>query len=302
MKVVVSGASGMIGTALTRALTARGDTVVPLVRRPVRPGEQAVEWDPRAGTIDAAALEEVDAVVHLAGENIGARRWTDAQKAALLESRTRGTTLLAEALAGLDAPPAVFVSASAIGYYGDRGDEVLTEHSDPGSDFLADLCVRWESCSRFAAARGIRTVNPRTGIVLDAKEGALGRQLLPFKLGLGGRIGSGRQWQSWISLDDEIGALCHLLDTEVEGPVNLVAPNPVVNAEFARTLGTVLRRPTVLPIPVFAPALLYGRELVEALLLSSQRVNPSVLLASGYEFRHVTLEDALRHALDRPAA
>jgi uncharacterized protein (TIGR01777 family) len=301
VKVIVSGASGTIGRALSRALTDRGDTVVPLVRRTVRPGEAAVEWDPAAGTIDAAALEGADAVVHLAGESIASRRWTDEQKARILDSRTRSTTLLAEALAGLDAKPAVFVSASAIGIYGDRGDEVLTERSDPGDDFLADVCVRWEACSRFAEAAGIRTVNPRTGIVLDAKEGALARQLLPFKLGVGGRLGPGTQWQSWISLDDEVGALLHLLDTDVEGPVNLVAPNPVTNGEFARTLGRVLRRPTLFPIPTFAPALLYGRELVEALLLSSQRVHPSVLLASGYEFRHPELEGALRDLLDRPA-
>jgi uncharacterized protein len=298
--VVISGSSGLIGQALSAALTERGHTVVPLVRRDVKADEAALRWDPAGGAIDHHGLEGVEAVVHLAGESIASSRWTDEQKAKILNSRTRTTTLLAEALVGLEHPPTVFLSGSAVGYYGDRGDEVLTEHSDPGDDFLADVCVRWEACSQLATAAGIRTVNLRTGIVLDRDEGALAKQLLPFKLGVGGRIGSGKQWQSWISLDDEVAAICHLLDADVAGPVNLVAPNPVRNAEFAKTLGRVLRRPTLLPIPSFAPAVLYGRELVEALLLSSQRANPSVLVASGFEFRHTTLEDALRDILDKP--
>jgi uncharacterized protein len=301
MDVVISGASGLIGQALQGALLDKGHTVIPLVRRAVTGDERALRWDPAGGTIDHHGLEGIDAVVHLAGESIASSRWTDEQKTKIRESRTRSTTLLAEALVGLDSPPAVFLSGSAIGYYGDRGDEILTEQSDPGHDFLADVCVRWEACSQFAAARGIRTVNLRTGIVLDDREGALARQLLPFKLGIGGRIGSGRQWQSWISLDDQVGAIYHLLDADVDGPVNLVAPEPVTNAEFASTLGKVLRRPTFLPIPTFAPAALYGRELVEALLLSSQRVDPRVLVASGYEFRHTSLEAALRDILDKPA-
>ena len=300
MDVVISGSSGLVGAALTAELRDRGHTPIPLVRRDGRDGERAISWDPDAGTIDHEALEGVDAVVHLAGENIGARRWTDAQKAKILSSRTRGTTLLAEALVGLDARPSVFVSASAVGYYGDRGDEILTEHSDPGDDFVANVCVRWEACSRLAAAAGIRTVNIRSGVILDTSEGALARQLLPFKLGIGGRIGSGRQWQSWISLADEVGAICHLLDADVEGPVNLTVPEPVRNEEFTKTLGRVLRRPTLIPIPVFAPAVLYGRELVESLLLVSQRALPSVLTSNGYEFRHTSLEPALRDILDRP--
>ena len=301
MDVVISGSSGLIGQAVTAELTERGHTVVPLVRREVKPGEAALRWDPAGGTIDHHGLEGVDAVIHLAGESIASSRWTDEQKSRILNSRTRTTSLLGEALVGLDRSPGVFLSGSAIGYYGDRGDEVLTEHSDPGGDFLADVCVRWEASSQLAGAAGIRTVNLRTGIVLDRSEGALARQLLPFRLGLGGRIGKGTQWQSWISLDDEVGAICHLLDADVAGPVNLVAPNPVTNAEFASTLGAVLRRPTIFPIPTFAPALLYGRELVEALLLSSQRVNPSALVASGYQFRHETLDAALRDILDKPA-
>lgn len=300
MDVVISGASGLIGTALQAALRTQGHTPIALVRRPVEPGENAIEWDPDGATIDHAALEGCDAVVHLAGEGIAASRWTDEQKARILESRTRGTSVVAEALAGLDRPPSVFVSGSAIGYYGDRDDEVLTEDSAPGDDFLSDVCVRWEACSQMAAAAGIRTVNVRTGIVLDDSGGALAKQLLPFKLGVGGRLGSGRQWQSWISLDDQVGAIVHLLTADTSGPVNLVGPEPVTNAEFTKTLGRVLRRPTLLPIPTFAPALLYGRELVDSLLLASQRVTPSVLTATGYEFRHRTLEPALRDILGRP--
>jgi uncharacterized protein len=301
MDVVISGADGLIGTALQAELRTRGHIPVPLVRREVDPGERAVSWDPSAGTIDHEGLDGVGAVVHLAGEGIGERRWTTEQKAKILNSRTRGTALLSEALVGLDVPPSVFISGSAIGYYGDRGDEVLSELSDPGTDFLADVCVRWEASSKLAAAAGIRTVNIRTGILLAAEGGALARQLLPFKLGIGGRIGSGRQWQSWISLADQVGAICHLIDADIEGPVNLTAPEPVVNHEFAKTLGRVLRRPTLFPIPSFAPALLYGKELVDALLLSSQRVMPEALTESGYEFRHTSLEAALRDILDRPA-
>ena len=302
MDVVISGSSGLIGEALQTALAERGHTAVPLVRRRVEPGERAISWDPAGGTIDHHGLEGVDAVVHLAGESIASSRWTDEQKAKILDSRTRSTALLAEALVGLDAPPSVLISASGINYYGDRGDEVLTEDSGPGDDFLADVCMRWEASSQLAAAGGIRTVNIRTGIVLDARQGALARQLLPFKLGVGGRLGSGRQWQSWISLADVVGAILHLVERdEVTGPVNLTAPEPVTNAEFTKTLGRVLRRPTLVPIPTFAPALLFGRELVEALLLVSLRVHPTALLASGYTFRHTHLEPALRDILDKPA-
>lgn len=300
MDVAITGASGFIGTALTEKLTALGHRVIPLVRRPIEAGETAIAWDPGAATIDQAALEGVDAVIHLAAENIGRRRWSQAQKDRLLHSRTRGTTLIAEAIAGLSRPPRVFISASAIGYYGDRGDEVLTEASAPGDDFLADVCQRWEAASRLAALAGIRTVNIRTGLVLHEKEGALGRQLFLFKAGLGGRIGTGEQWQSWISLPDHLGAICHLLEADVEGPVNLTAPKPVTNREFTKTLGHVLRRPTVLPIPIFAPAILYGRELVKSLLLSSQRVRPQVLENSGYRFLHTDFEGAVRVTLDLP--
>lgn len=298
MRILISGANGLIGTALQSELHRRGHAVVRLTRGSA--GPDAVHWDPMAGEIDTAGLEGVQAVVHLAGESIAESRWTDEQKARILESRTRGTTLLAEAVVGMASPPSVVLSGSAIGYYGDRGDEVLTEASAPGTDFLADVCVRWEAAAQLFGAAGIRTCTLRTGIVLDADGGALAKQLLPFKLGVGGRLGSGRQWQSWITLEDEVGAICHLLDADVEGPVNLTAPNPVTNQEFTSTLGGVLHRPTLLPIPTFAPALLYGRELVESLLLVSQRVQPSALLDSGYVFAHPTLEPALRAVLDRP--
>lgn len=299
MDVAVTGSTGMIGRALRRALAERGHAVVPVVRRPAAEGERAVRWDIDRMEIDAAALEGVDAVVHLAGEGIAESRWTDDQKRRILESRTHGTSLLAEALAGLERKPGVLVSASGIGIYGDRGDEELTEASGPGDDFLSDVCVRWEASTGMAAEAGIRVATIRTGIVLDADEGALAKQLLPFKLGVGGRLGSGRQWMSWITLADEVAAICHLLEHDVSGPVNLVAPHPVRNGDFADTLGRVLKRPTLLPIPTFAPALLYGSELVDSLLLVSQRVRPTRLEESGFTFQHPELEPALRAVLGR---
>jgi uncharacterized protein (TIGR01777 family) len=300
MKVAITGGTGLIGRALQDALRERGHDPVVVTRHPER-HEGAISWDPARGEIDSTALADVDAVVNLAGESIGSSRWTDDQKQRIVESRTRGTALLCEALVGLDRRPSVLITGSAIGYYGDRGDETLHEGSASGDDFLADVCRRWEASAQMAVDAGIRTCIVRTGIVLSTEDGALARQLLPFKLGLGGRIGSGRQWQSWITIDDHVAALCHLLAHDVEGPVNLVAPRPVRNADFADALGRVLHRPTVLPIPTFAPALLYGRELVDALLLSSQRVEPDVLVGSGFEFRHPELEPALRAVLGRPA-
>lgn len=299
MRVAITGATGLIGSALQDALRARGHSPVAITRSPDR--HCAIGWDPAAGELDPADLEGVDAVVNLAGESIGSSRWTEEQKRRILESRTHGTRLLSDTLARLDRPPSTLVSGSAIGIYGDRGDELLDESSATGDDFLSDVCRQWEASTRSASDAGISTCHIRTGIVLSTDDGALARQLLPFKLGLGGRIGSGRQWQSWITLADHVAAVCHLLETDVEGPVNLVAPHPVPNAEFADALGRALHRPTLLPIPTFAPALLYGRELVEALLLSSQRVEPTVLLASGFEFRHSDIEPALRAVLGRPA-
>ena len=297
--IAITGSTGLIGTALSRRLEADGHQVRPLVRRPVKPGEAAIAWDPDGGTIDSAALEGIDAVVHLAGAGIGDERWTDARKRLILESRTRGTALLASTLAGLSTKPAVLVSGSAIGYYGDRGDERLTEASGPGDDFLASICTRWEAETAPARDAGIRTTTIRTGIVLSTEGGALPKMLPLFKFGLGGPYGSGRQWWSWITLDDEVGAIRHLLDHEVEGPVNLTAPDPVHERDLAKALGRVLGRPSLLPVPKFGPGLVVGRELAEALLFTSARVEPAVLEASGYRFAHPTLELALRSVLHK---
>jgi uncharacterized protein (TIGR01777 family) len=291
--VVVSGASGLIGTALSASLRADGHRVLRLVRGGVTDGD-AIGWDPDAARIDAPALEGVDAVVHLAGEGIGEHRWSVGQKAKIRDSRVRSTALLAGAIGSRERKPNVFVSGSAIGYYGNRGDEVLTEQSPPGDDYLARVAVAWEAEAAPAIEAGVRTVFTRTGIVLDAGGGALARMLLPFKLGLGGKQGSGTQWMSWIANADEVGAIRHAIENRaVEGPVNCVAPNPVTNADFARALGRALRRPTVLPTPLLPLKLRYGGELVETLLLFSQRVAPAKLEATGYEFTWRSLDDAL---------
>jgi uncharacterized protein (TIGR01777 family) len=302
MDVAITGASGLIGTALGSSLRADGHRVVEVVRRRARPGEDVVSWDPVARTIDRAGLEGLDAVVHLAGAGIGDHRWTPEYKRTILESRTKTTSLLAETLATLQRPPAVLVSGSAVGYYGERGDDVVTEDDPPGDSFLADVVVRWEGSARAAVDAGIRVAFARTGVVLTPQGGALAQLLPLFKLGLGGRMGSGRQWWSWITLDDEVGALRFLLDHDVAGPANLTAPNPVTNAELARTLGRVLGRPALLPIPSFGPKLLKGAELAQELLFTSARVEPRVLAAAGFAPRHPELEGALRAVLDRPAA
>ena len=257
-----------------------------------------MRWDPAAGSIDAALLEGHDAAVNLAGAGIGDRRWTAKHKAAIRDSRVQGTDLLARALASLDRPPAVLASGSAVGFYGNRGDEELTEESRPGTGFLAGVVEEWEAATTPARQAGIRVATLRSGVVLSPRGGALGRQLLPFRLGLGGRLGSGKQWLSWISLDDEAGAIRHVLTHgEVEGPVNLTAPGPVTNAEFTARLGRALRRPTVLPTPTAALWLLFGREMVAETLLTSQRVLPAVLTASGYSFRHPAVDAALADLL-----
>ena len=302
MHVLVSGSTGLVGEALVAGLLAAGHQPVRLVRSRRPDDLPSASWDPAAGTIDDDALDGIDAVVHLAGEGIAEQRWTAEQKARILDSRVAGTTLLAERIAAADDPPGVFVSGSAIGFYGDRGDERLTEASGPGDGFLAEVVRAWEASTRAAEATSTRVVHVRTGIVLSGDGGALAPQLPFFKLGLGGRIGSGRQWWSWISIDDMVGALIWLLTAdEIDGPVNLTSPNPVTNGEFTEVLGTVLRRPTLLPIPKPALWLRLGRELTQELLYASQRVEPSVLLDGGYEFRHLEVEAALRAALDRPA-
>ncbi|MGH2688607.1 MAG: TIGR01777 family oxidoreductase, partial [Actinomycetota bacterium] len=267
--VVVAGSSGLIGTALVAALEAEGTSVVRLLRPGSPPADNGAAWDPDAGTIDAAALEGADAVVNVAGAGVGDHRWTDAHKAAVLRSRVGTTALLAETLPTLSHPPAVFVSGSASGYYGDRGDDILDEDSGPGAGFLADVCRRWEGAAQPAAGAGIRTVQIRSGIVLSGAGGALGRLLLPFRLGLGGRIGSGRQWWSWISIHDEVDAIRHVIRTPgLSGPVNLTSPTPVRNDEFVATLGRVLRRPAFLPVPRFALRAALGDFADEGLLAS----------------------------------
>jgi uncharacterized protein (TIGR01777 family) len=297
--VAVTGSHGFIGSALLPALTRAGHRPVLLVRR--RPaGDDELSWDPEAGTIDAAGLDGIGGVIHLAGAGIGDERWTDARKRLILESRTKGTSLLARTLAGLTRPPSVLVSASAIGYYGNRGDEPLDEQSAPGDDFVAGVCVQWEAATTPAADAGIRVARVRSGIVLGREGGVLARMLLPFRLGLGGRIASGRQYMSWISIDDEVGAILHALTQDrVTGPVNLTGPAPVTNAEFTKTLGRVVRRPTVIPTPLLPLRARYGSELVQHLLVEGQRVVPKQLEESDYRFAHPTLEEVLRAAVDR---
>lgn len=300
MNVLVSGATGLIGSALSRELEAGGHRVIRLTRSPKSADD--VRWDPEAGEIEASRLEGTDAVVHLAGESIfggPTDRWTPEKKRRILESRRRGTRLLSETVAALPAPPRAMVSASAVGYYGDRGNELLREESEPGKDFLAGVCKEWEAAADPAREAGIRVVHPRIGIVLSPKGGALGTTLPIFKLGGGGKIGSGRQWWSWVALDDVVGAIVHALTNDaVSGPVNVGSPNPTTNAEYTKVLGRVLNRPTLFPLPAPAARIMLG-EVADALLLASQRMEPARLKATGYRFRHPDLEGAFRHLLGR---
>jgi uncharacterized protein len=296
--VLISGATGFIGSALVNALTAAGHSVRRLLRgeRHRRPGD--VLWDPAGGRLDGRAVEGLDAVIHLAGEPI-AQRWTGAAKRRIRESRVRGTDLLATTIASLTRPPRVLVSGSAMGIYGDRGDEVLDEMSPLGTGFLADVAREWEAATFPAARAGVRVVHIRTGLVLSPRGGALAKLLLPFRLGVGGRVGSGRQWVSWIALDDTVGAIRHAMATEsLFGPVNLAAPNAVTNAELTATVARVLRRPAIIPVPARVMRLAFG-EMGAATLLASQRMRPRRLAESGYVFRHPLLEGALRHELAR---
>jgi uncharacterized protein (TIGR01777 family) len=293
--IAVTGASGLIGSHLVIALREHGHQVTTLVRAaPRQPGE--VQWDPAAGRLDPADLAGVEAVVHLAGAGIGDKRWTDAYKKVVLDSRVDSTRLLANTLAKLDERPSVLLSGSAIGYYGDGGDRVLDERAAAGSGFLAEVCQAWELATQGAEEVGIRTVHLRTGLVLDGGGGMLAQQLLLYKLGLGGPLGSGRQWWSWISLADEVGAIEHLLTADVSGPVNLTAPAPVQQKDFAKMLGHELHRPAVLPAPGFALQVVLGQFAQEG-VLAGQRVLPAVLESSGYSFAHPTLERALAAAL-----
>ena len=295
--VVVTGSHGLIGSALVAELLHAGHRVTRLVRSPAAQGEAS--WDPLKGTIDSAALDGADADVHLAGAGIGDKKWTEDRKKEILDSRVKGTTLLAGAIADLERKPAVLASGSAIGIYGDRGDEALDEHSTVGSGFLADLVAQWEASTASAERAGVRVAHLRTGLVLSTKGGILAKQLLPFKLGVGGRVGPGRQVLPWITLRDEVAAIVHVLAaSSMSGPINLTAPNPVTNLEFTKALGKALRRPTILPVPLFALKVLFGPEMVREALLSGARVLPKALLNSGFQFRDPDLAGALRTLFD----
>jgi uncharacterized protein (TIGR01777 family) len=294
MKIAVSGATGLVGSSLTPVLKAEGRDVWRLVRQGSTVGKD-IFWNPDQGTIDAAALEGVGAVVHLAGENIASGRWTAARKERIRQSRVKGTELIANTLAKLQKPPKVLVSASAIGYYGDRGATILSEDSPPGSGFLSDVCRAWESATQPAADKGIRVVNIRIGIVLSTRGGALQKMLTPFRMGAGGKIGSGGQYMSWVSLQDLCRAISHVLQKDsLRGAVNAVAPSPVSNAEFTGALASVLHRPALIPVPAFAARLAFG-EMADALLLASTRVIPSRLQASDFVFE----DSEIRHTLER---
>ena len=298
MRVAVTGSRGLVGSALVPFLTTGGHRVTRLIRG-ASVGRDEAAWDPAGGLADPSRLEGLDAVVHLAGENIAAGRWTAERKAEIRRSRVEGTRRLCEALARLAQPPKVLVSASAIGFYGDRGAEALTEESPGGTGFLSDVCREWEAATEPASRAGIRVVPLRFGMILTPAGGALRKMLLPFNLGLGGRVGNGNQFMSWLSIDDAIGAIHQCIRTEtLRGAVNAVAPTPATNAEFTRTLARVLRRPALIPVPQFAARLAFG-EMADALLLASAGVIPARLQESGYDFRFPDLEGALRHLLGR---
>jgi uncharacterized protein (TIGR01777 family) len=295
-RILVSGASGPIGAALLPSLRSHGHKVVRLIRGPAS-GDEQISWDP-AKPLSAESVSGFEAVIHLAGESI-VGRWTAAKKARIRDSRVQGTRHLAEALAQAPQRPALLISASAVGYYGHRGDEVLREDSSPGQDFLAEVCRQWEAATQPAALAGIRTVNMRIGLILSQVGGALPKMLTPFRLGVGGNIGNGRQWWSWIDVNDVAGAVHHIMKTDLlQGPVNLVAPNPVTNAEFTKTLAQVLHRPAIFPMPAFAARLAFG-EMADELLLASQRVEPAKLVSSGYPFQRSELKTALEEILQR---
>jgi uncharacterized protein (TIGR01777 family) len=297
MKVAVSGSHGLVGTALCSFLSSNGHTVYPIVRGSGGSDSKSITWDIDAGSIDTEKLNGMDAVVHLAGENIAAGRWTPEQKKKIKDSRTKSTKLLADAICRLPVKPQVVVSGSAIGFYGNRGDELLSETSNPGFGFLAEVVREWEDAIAPVKAAGVRLVNLRTGVILSPKAGALNKMLPIFKLGGGGIIGDGKQYMSWISLADEVKAIAFMLtNANIEGPVNVVAPNPVTNSQFTSILGRIIHRPTVLPLPAFAAKIILG-EMADELLLSSQRCQPTKLVNNGYKFEFSKLDDALLAAL-----
>ena len=296
MKVLVTGSSGLVGSALRPVLSDAGHQVYRLLRRPTEE-EGTASWNPIDGSVETGAFDSVDAVVHLAGENIAGGRWTAARKARIRDSRVRDTRLLCKRLAELQAPPRVLVAASAIGFYGDRGDESLDESASPGHGFLPEVCEAWETATAPARDRGVRVVHLRIGIVLSRSGGALATMLVPFKLGVGGVVGRGDQFMSWVALTDVVNIVGHVLTNEsLRGPVNAVAPHAVTNREFTKALGKVLRRPTVFPVPAVAARLVFG-EMAEALLLAGARVVPAMLDGSGFTFAYPDVEDALRHEL-----
>lgn len=296
MRLAITGSSGLIGQALLPALKAEGHEPIALVRRPPNTGE--VQWDPAIGRLDSRDLAGIEGAINLAGENI-ATRWTDESKRRIRESRINATTLLAETMAALVPRPRVLISVSAVGYYGDRGDEELTEESSAGRGFLPSLARDWEASAQAAHAAGIRVVHPRMGIVLSAKGGALGKMLPPFKLGVGGRLGSGRQWMSWMAIEDVVAAMLYLLnDDSLRGAVNFTAPAPVRNSEFTRQLGKALHRPTIFPVPTTALQVLYGKEMPEEALLASARVVPRRLLDARFQFQFPEIAAAFRHILN----
>ena len=296
MRILITGSHGLVGKALISKLTNDGHEIFSLVRHKSG-GASEIEWHPNQGSIDSERVSGFDVVVHLAGESIASGRWTDEKKRKIRESRVMGTTLLSQTLARVTKPPAVFISASAIGYYGNRGDELLDEKSAPGNDFLAEVCVAWERATGEAEARGVRTVHTRFGIILDQEGGALAKMLTPFRMGVGGRIGDGKQWMSWIALADVIEGLKFVIEhNSITGPVNFVAPNPVTNSEFTKSLGDAVSRPTLFPMPSFAARLAFG-EMADALLLSSAKVEPKRLQESGYRFKFENLQPALAEIL-----
>ncbi len=297
MKVLITGSTGLIGTALEESLSANGHKVRGLLRSNFAKGDP--HWNPEEGVIDLGNFTQIDAVIHLAGENISEGRWNEAKKARIRDSRVLGTKLIAEFLAKLEHKPKVFISGSAIGFYGSRGEEEVDENSKPGEGFLPDVSKEWDEAAKPAHNAGIRVVNIRTGVVLSLSGGALKKMLFPFKMGMGGVVGNGKQYMSWVSIDDEVEMIQFAMTNDsISGPVNLVSPNPVSNYQFTKTLGRALRRPTMFPMPAFMARLMFG-EMADDLLLASTRVIPRKLINAGYKFQHSTLENALQFLFRR---